>query len=517
MGWITDWIERRKAPDPTTAPPPSESPAELSDIERLLWRAVSASCCTWPVRDGKQVPVHAYLLSLDSRSLVAFEQRMRSIYFPHDRVLPDDILDQLASVPVDASTAEAVRFVASLHRSGYVRERAVREMSEHPSRLALTATLLRTTDWVEAVRTVAAAGVTSLLAGTSEDDVFACLPLVLRMYAQSRADDAWLDDVFGSWLLRDPSRQWRALESADARVRRWAYRLALAAGNESTDAILEKAMHDADPVIVTWALGSLHAATDAHRARLIDIGLRTKHPMARQMAVRLFVEQVDPLPPGFLHTALLDSSIGIRSFAAYVMRTRGLGDPADTWRAEADAGTMPIGAVISLAELSGPPDEPRLRRALNHPNSRARVAAVRALRRMHATLSDDDFLSLLTDDSPRVRNVLGIMCRTGDVTLDQALLRRVWLTVPDQAASALTGLLNALAANDSLAMLVAFEPLTPAEATWWNGLLAQWADTSLGWWPPQPNEKRLLADLLASQRPALDDTLRTRFRTSSLQ
>lgn len=495
MNWISRWVTW---------------PTHPSDVEQRLRYVASFAFLAWPVVDGRACSLRAALLSLGSAELIEIDQRMRFGPLPYADRLPGDVLSRLARPTVDDATREVGRFVVAMHHSGQLREMALRDMQTQPSRLALSASLIRSADWAEPVRLAAMDIIEAMIGRCADDDVFAVLPLLFRLQGHSRFDLSRLRPVFEAWLTQGDQRLPQALDAATASVRRWAFGIALAVPASADPALFEKAAHDPDPTIAMIALRSVDALPAHDQERILFAALRAKHPMIRQYALRAVVGRHTPVPPALLRDALIDRSIGVRSFAAYTMRQQGGGDPADVWRELADAEPMPLGAVLSLASLAAPADEARMQRALRHTDSRARAAALQALLTMGATPTDDAFVGLVTDPRARIVNRVGTLCRKGELVVDVAKLRHVWSSAPQQAAGALARLLAALSPREQLGLLKGFEPADAPQRQWLNAMVTRWADRVLGFWEPAAWERQGVVDLLAAHESTLFMPLRLR-------
>lgn len=142
--------------------------------------------------------------------------------------------------------------MASLHRTGFVREAAVRALGE---RLAddgaeIPLLLLRLNDWVPEVRRAAMAALAARIEVRYADALWRAWPLVGRLREQRRADHGriirWIE-----MLLRTPEARpalTRALASPDRRVRRPAAQVAL--DGEAVDArLVERLLDDEDGIV----------------------------------------------------------------------------------------------------------------------------------------------------------------------------------------------------------------------------------------------------------------------------
>lgn len=465
-------------------------------------------------RRGQRVSARTMLLALDPSFLVDIDQGMRSSRRPRSDDLPDGLLERLSRPDIEEATRETGQFLISMHWSGRLREQALRAMEPGGSRLALAASLLRCADWVDPIRHVATDIVERLLDRSTDDDVFALIPLIYRMRSHTRFSHDRLDPKLEAWLSSSDVRLERALTRFGP-LKRWALRFLLEQRAPVSPRVLETAIADPDPTIPMIVFGWLDKLPLASRANVLASGLRAKHPLVRQHALRAIARYASPVPLNVLHRALIDRSTGIRSFAAHTLRTQHDTDPAAFLRGLIDAGTAPWSAYLSLAAHASNEDEPRLRRSLDHPSARVRAAALFALTKRGMRATDADFIRFAGDPSSRVHRLLAEFCRSGEIPLSNDRVRLLWTELPALAADRLTYLLNALPSVERLDLLLAFEPTTDEDRRWWNGMLSAWSDTALGWWETEPALRDRLASLLGRQSHALDLPLRLRLEKAA--
>jgi len=499
--WLDRWRQR-----PTSMPLAQEE--LLEDVLQWVLTNVEPRLRF----EDRRVRVRTVLLAVAPFFLVEIDQRMRSYRRPRADDLPDDMLDRLARPDVDPATREAGQFLISMHWSGYLRERAVRELEASGSRLALAASLIRSADWVDPVRVAATKIAERLIDRCAEEDVFALMSLVLRLERHARFDRTRLRGKLDTWLTRSDERVRRALEQPHAPLRRWALGILLARPLAVDQGMLRTAVNDPDPTVSLLAFESLDALPDALHRDVMATGLTARHPAVRQRALRALARHTQPVPVDVLQRALIDRSAGMRSFAAHTFRLQYPGDPADVWRALVDKDAAPSWVALSLAESASPDDEGRLHRLLAHRDGRARAAALRSLANRGMTVTDEAFIRFAGDPSRLVVRVLAELCRKGDAPLDHRRMQLVWTSLPDQAASILDSLLAALPSGESEDLLLAFEPLTEASRQWWNARLIAWSGQALGWWEPSKRLRERLTDLLSRQSAALESSLRKDFQ-----
>ena len=143
--------------------------------------------------------------------------------------------------------------IATCHRSGFVREKAVVVLAECHDGMELPFLLVRLNDWVSQVRSVAATAVSARLSVPYAPHWVRCLALIEQVPFGGRAYHEWLKDEVGSLLQQAASRA--ALEAglaAGSRVVRRAC-VRIAAGLPDSPNVLRVALLDSDPIVHRFA------------------------------------------------------------------------------------------------------------------------------------------------------------------------------------------------------------------------------------------------------------------------
>ncbi len=304
----------------------------------------------------------------------------------------------------------AVLAMATMHRSGHVREAALRQLSAVPTRRTLPFYLLRMNDWVEPVRRVAAAAMLEFARAPELDALVAALPLLLQMPTWRRGELQPFVAQLLSHLERPDARPAlaRGLESPDRYVRRECFRLTLAApGLEPAEvaAAIEQGLMDPDVRLRLEAARHLPLLPDETLWRLAAVAHSDPFMPVRREALAAMVGRFAAEATPFLQAALLDPHTSIRDLGrCHLQQQPGDFDPADFYRAalERKEGRARRAAILGLSESGSTEDVPRLLPLCAHPRVEIREAAVRALGRLDAENAIDAILRALADPSPRV-------------------------------------------------------------------------------------------------------------------
>jgi hypothetical protein len=343
------------------------------------------------------------------------EIRRQAPYWGFGRLAPEDV----ARLRVLSSEPFAAAAICSMHRSGYVREAALRELALRRDARELPFLLLRAADWVDEIRTIAQEALTGRLTASYVEPLVSCLALVEgESFATGRGRA--LRPAIDS-LLADPRSAdalLHGLTASDRPSRRAAARRLAQLGTARTEIFLEAALQQDDVVVTTIAADSaLRAFQDGELWALL-LRLRD-HPIGRlrQMALWTSVSQFPAKADEMLREALFDGQGGVRDIAQRQLSSQGVNVP-DIYR-EAMA-VAPKEALLGLAEVGGKDDvllaEPYLRADIVS----LRRAALRAVARLDPAGNRDALLDGLADPSPSVsREALrGLASSAGAVAED---------------------------------------------------------------------------------------------------
>lgn len=371
---------------------------------------------------------------LDGRRLLMIESEFRDADWDRDPVRIRRVL-AAASTVTEPDQAAAYRFAAACFADGFVRQDALREMTQ-PTRLDLAAAMIRTQDWVPQVRAAANDALLEMLWSPDPELLFGLFDLHLLLQRRERGGDGSWQEVFDSRLAGEDfvALRWKLISSEDANVRKAAFALVLRADPQSRLDALQRAVGDRACWIVMWALSEARAAGDlGRRADLLAAASHHRHPAVRAQALRER-EELQP-DPARLQQALLDRSRPVRNAAAYLLKTKYGQSALPTWRIVVDGGSSAefLIAASALAEHAQAPDASRLGDLLMHPSARLRSMAIHALARLGG---DDLAIQLdraLGDPSPRVLREVARGYSVGNQVLTPERLSRVF-----EAATALS-------------------------------------------------------------------------------
>jgi HEAT repeat protein len=291
--------------------------------------------------------------------------------------------------------------LATLHRSGYVREAALAALADRPHPGALPFVLARANDWVPELRALAYGIVRGCLSASRASWWIGALGAVEALERGRRGDHAELVGAVHALLASPVGADALAsgLASQDGPTRRRCARLV---ARHPSHRLLELMCRSADPTIRLAGLRTM-LKTDRADAALLGRALTDRSLAVRRRAIIAALER-DLLDSDALRRAhLFDASASVR----YLVRARllrlspGL-DIAAIYRAAIDERSGPHrrAAILGLGETGGPADVPVLARQLEDPARSLRRNAVFALRQLGDASAASLFVDRLADAAP---------------------------------------------------------------------------------------------------------------------
>jgi HEAT repeat protein len=301
-------------------------------------------------------------------------------------------LRKLSSEPL------ATAAICSMHRSGYVREAAVRELAQRQDALELPYLLLRAADWVPEVRELALEAVRARLKPSYIPALVSCLALVEgESFAAGRASavgpaiDALLSDPrTGEVLLR-------GLTGPDRPTRRAAARRLAELRSVPIARFLDTALRQDDVVVTTLAAESAVRALKADELQALLQRLRIGR--LRQIALWSAITRFPGMAEELLREALFDRQGGVRDIAQRELASRGVDVPG-TYREALPRD--PMLALLGLSEVGTKTDAGLALPFLEADAISLRRAAIRAIGRLDTAGNRDGLLAGITDSSPSV-------------------------------------------------------------------------------------------------------------------
>jgi hypothetical protein len=461
---------------------------------------------------GDPVQVRAFLENLPVERLFDIDERLRSYYGTPFRNWPSTVVEDITSSNMTSSLRQSLLFVAASHSNGRVRQEILESLPTYPGRLTLAAALIRCADWVPEVREAAQRVASQLLDRCVSGDVMAVWPLVIRLQSRGRVATDWFSEHIEGWMLRQESSPWllSLLHSPNTSVRAWAYEKSIEGNVSLSIDLLDSAIRDPNPRIAFHALRySSYHCDEARIETLANFGVEASHPVVRRESLRALATLDSDVPRELLHRMLCDPSAGVRSLAAFLLRERYGEQAIDYWRSviDGDVARPTLGALASVADNAQAEDVMRLKRWLAYPKGIVRMLCLNGIAKAGGTLSDEEFLRLVTSNGLRVQRAIAISVRKGVIPLDNNRLRAMVTSEVETPTirEHLRGLLRELNHWDRLNLILGFHPSKESELLWFVSLLGDWIVDSNRYVPLGSSTRTRLLDLLQSRRAEMDD------------
>ncbi|MGC4817185.1 hypothetical protein [Micromonospora sp. DT63] len=287
--------------------------------------------------------------------------------------------------------------MASTHRDGRVRERAVRSMLDDPRPDLVPFLVLRTGDWVQQVRDRARAGLALLLADDPATYLPAAMPMALLVDARSRGGFA-ANQVTATLLSAPPAVRRMVGTSGSAAQRRLVFEMEVAQRWLRIEDLVAAAESETDVRIRSLAAeAACREAVWTGRLPILRRLARSRRPEVRAIALTGLLRVGEPAE---VATRLDDPASLVRAIAREAARRVGT-DALAHYRAAVTGPAPTPGAVHGFSESASEADAPLLNGLLTHPAATIRAAAVRGLRQLDA-VDSGRVLPLLTDPAPSV-------------------------------------------------------------------------------------------------------------------
>lgn len=313
-------------------------------------------------------------------------------------------VDGLRARAGDHAPLPALSKLASLHRSGFVREAALNFLCDIHDTSELPFMLLRLSDWVPRIRTIAREAVLARLRDDYVQIWVGHLAMLAALQQRQRGRDDFVRTNIVALLTAPSARKYmhQAMQQHSRTARRMAFDMLMSAGSSSLaddpQQTLTLALANTDPVIRTRA-AQIVASTFAEPALRDQLAVLAQDSCTgvRKAAQHAWVTRFPDHSRPHLLESLFDRSAGNRAHARFHL---GAADP------HFDA-------------------TPLYAHALSSARLHTRIVAIAGLTETGQTAHAQLLLPLLADHSPRIRSaaVRGIAALDGPHHLPALSLR----------------------------------------------------------------------------------------------
>lgn len=309
--------------------------------------------------------------------------------------------------------------LASFHRSGHVRERALRKLGTLATPATLPYILLRLNDWAEQVAFLAREILPGVVARQSASSALSHLDLALQLRRSTRRDpSSW----FHLFLEHLQHLEWgealrQGLRSPILPSRRICYDLSLGMKALPMEDLLKALREEPDPICRGKVQRALldHTQGEARRD-ILRMALGDPVPSCRKAALAWLEETQDPDRARWCEDALLDGNRSVRETAQWSLRQLDRKDLREPYLAALGAATRSqrIAGIHGLGEVGRKADALLILPLARSTDQRLRKAALASIGRLDAAIHADVFLEALTSDHPGISRLASeILLRNG--------------------------------------------------------------------------------------------------------
>jgi HEAT repeat protein len=366
--------------------------------------------------------------------------------------------------PADVSTLagsgaarSSVLGLVSFHRSGHVREAAVRQLDLIDDGSELPFLLLRLNDWVANVQAFAEAAVRRRLVPGYLGHFVHSAFLVLRLQDQSRGNHRDMIGWMMTQLVRPEYETLLAdlLRSDCREIARRSFRAVLEIEGEHQRRLVDSALDPTDVVNRFLAAQWIRQHGDREAlGALLSRMQQDRYMSVRREVLLARVERQPETAVGHLERALMDRSAAMRELSRFYLAK--FGQPAQPTRYRAAlAERIEIAICLAgLGEIGEVCDLPLIVPFMRNGTVATRTAAVRAAGRIDAALVREDLLAGLSDPSKRVAQAAaeGLQRCLGEVEADA--LWGVLCSAPQHGRVAALSLLDKLGGWTAMPYLI---------------------------------------------------------------
>ncbi len=438
MKWT--WVGRifsGRGPQPGPAPDPAwlhaDVPAERDELLTVLLEALGG-----PFRAQAAERLHGVVAELPMAAWVRLDEGLRRVLIAHYGWEHPHWLrnaDDVRRLHLPPGTEGAVMGLLACAPSGYVREAAVQRLALLGDGDELPPLLVRSNDWVPPVRIRALDALRPRVVPDYAAHWVRALPLVLRLRGTERGEARPLVEAVLALLRAPESRDdvRKGMDSPDASLRRACFRILLDAGGPGLRNLVGDALMSPDEIIRKEAAHAAAALDDHALDEVLPRMLRDRFPAVRRAALGLAARRMGAAALPALRDALLDRGAGIRRDARAAIDRLEPMDFAAFYRAGVAPGAPRLAeAVIGLGETGTAADADLVTPLLDHPRSRVRANALRALARLAGDAAVPALLAAVGDASPAVSRTATDVLRPRAVRADAGALA-AWMDAANPA------------------------------------------------------------------------------------
>ncbi|MDP4143374.1 MAG: hypothetical protein Q8936_02660 [Bacillota bacterium] len=312
--------------------------------------------------------------------------------------------------------------LASLHRNGYVRERAVMELGGLNTGKELLYLTLRINDWVEEIAKLSEKYLTNRISFYSGNSFIELLPLIYHMGLGGRRNHSKLMEKIEITLKNKQNINMLEyyVDSGDRYLRRACYELICDINRNSYIPVINMGLKNPDTVVQRRAIKLIFSKINEANANSFYILIKSeKRSSVRRYAPYIlgYCKNLDVIEE--LKGFLLDNNKSIREKARYYLRKEGYSDFISFYREALYNNEKSIyAAIFGIGEVGTREDAVILEKYFDIKDIKIRKAVLSVLRKLDGEGYQDLFLknlsSILPGISKEARKALEVSISTID-------------------------------------------------------------------------------------------------------
>lgn len=317
-------------------------------------------------------------------------------------------------VDFDEKTYLQLLGIASLNSSGYVREKAVKELARLKNADGLKFILLRHGDWVAAVRKAATEGTSSFLENSYIDDLLKQLPTIDWLLKVERVD---LSDVHNKViqfiLSQDFSEEFYSkIKRLDDKTRFRFYKAFLSNKHPSKEQI-HKISADKNFLVRLEVIKHVSAFNTDTQKELIARFLHDQSARVRLDALYAS-KSFAPFFDNQISELLSDEAASVRELSRHLLKGKGI-DFVVLYRQRIADQQFLSGSLLGLSETGNSEDLPIFEQYIHAEKSKLIVACLTAIDKLNTDKAKQNSLELLVHPIKKVRDkAVEILAKNGN-------------------------------------------------------------------------------------------------------
>lgn len=292
--------------------------------------------------------------------------------------------------------------IASMNRSGFVREKAIRELGKLQNRNGIKFILLRLGDWVAAVRKAALEAIRAFLSPDFFDIFLQNLPLVDWLLFVQRADLLGIHNEIIDFVLSKEftADLYQRVKKHDEKTRLIYFKY-LFNKQVVDEEIVHLVLNDKNYLIRAALVKQVQHLATSKRKELVSKFLQDRAAKVRVAALyetRAFDHEFEPT----VIELTSDESASVRYLARFLLKDRSL-NLADIYRQRLLEGNRISGSILGLSEVGTKNDLPTFETYIQVESVKVKLACLIGIHRIDRVLSKKYSLEFLSHPNSRLR------------------------------------------------------------------------------------------------------------------